>query len=1152
MNARAILDNALHRLILGLVSVMMAAGLLILFLNRVGAANPSSYLSLGGCGSSVGTISGQVGETQTVFVCVDGSNEGRGFLGADVRIGYDTSFLNVSGVSCRNFDTCSNLSSLGSVRLLGASAPLPEGSPVTSREVLGSFNVTFLKAGSTGLNYTLAQIVDENRQVQSRVGVSASVNITEPPQVEESTAPEETTTPERPSADETTTDSNTPEPTTPTENTSTDTATEATPSSEEAVIVADEPETVQVETVEPVITEAPEETRRVTSVSMSPLQTRANAGDVVRLVTSVFYNDGSSSNATSCIPTCPGPNTRVTDTFGSTVYRVSGPATVYGSKVTINSNATAGSSVRVTATFTDSNTNESFSSTRFITVEGEAAGCFDAAGGPIPCEEEPIPECDPAQPDDPNCIPPDDTPEDRPGDDDDTPGDTDPTCVGDECDPDREPECDPVNEDCGDDNDVCDPAIEDCGDDDDTPGDNEPFCVGDECEPDQEPECDPVNEDCGDDDDTPGDNEPFCVGPDCDPDDDDDDVPGDDDDDVPGDDDDDVPGDDDDDVPGDDDDDVPGEVPGDDDDVPAFTPVDFPDYKLICHAMPDEEDLKGDGALLYLPEEKAKEHLEEHDEDYLVNDLDNNPDNDAEDCLGIDICQHLHAAPGVEANHCSAEEMVELTELSLVEEAEVDDCKTCALHIPTRPSNEYCSRTYTDNVDSDGDGLSDRTECHLNTDIDNVDSDNDTCWDGDEVNLFRTNPLVQTDCVLSEIAYETVVITDPKENWVVSQLDISGITPPTTLDVGVTAFPASHKVILPVIEAYAELMDALDQVVSPDDQAGRSSQIQAIQAAAGQVQDAIEAFNTFVDQDTDLDYERETRLMAQVDTFVQQEAPQMLDDASRAEQLERNLQAIKTGGTFLGLVDTFKEVAVGDEVVLGFNLTPRIPLDDGVYDLVAVARLNNKTLNSDPVRVELDGSATAMSPQPEALDGLEIDPDAVRQGWELDSELLNEVSVSTHNGRPVVSGQSVYGAQIFAVWESLALSSSIIVDSSEGVFDIQSPRELEKDEDHTVTLYAVQEDDEGNMIRSNTVSVDFRVEASRWWIWLIVGLALIGLAYLIARHRMKKIDALPPEHRAKENELYHAFGEKEREPILPKDHKQKEHEVEAAFENMEE
>jgi len=69
--------------------------------------------------------------------------------------------------------------------------------------------------------------------------------------------------------------------------------------------------------------------------------------------------------------------------------------------------------------------------------------------------------------------------------------------------------------------------------------------------------------------------------------------------------------------------------------------------------------------------------------------------------------------------------------------------------------------------------------------------------------------------------------------------------------------------------------------------------------------------------------------------------------------------------------------------------------------------------------------------------------------------------------------------------------------------------------------------------------------------YLILGLVLlVALAALVAERRSSKIDHQAPEHRAKENELYEAFGLDTQPTKEPKDHEDKQEEVEAAFKNV--
>lgn len=67
---------------------------------------------------------------------------------------------------------------------------------------------------------------------------------------------------------------------------------------------------------------------------------------------------------------------------------------------------------------------------------------------------------------------------------------------------------------------------------------------------------------------------------------------------------------------------------------------------------------------------------------------------------------------------------------------------------------------------------------------------------------------------------------------------------------------------------------------------------------------------------------------------------------------------------------------------------------------------------------------------------------------------------------------------------------------------------------------------------------------------VVIVAVLAVIAALVAWKRMSKIDHKAPEHRAKENELYEAFGEEHHE-LEPKGHNKKEHEVEIAFSGSE-
>lgn len=73
------------------------------------------------------------------------------------------------------------------------------------------------------------------------------------------------------------------------------------------------------------------------------------------------------------------------------------------------------------------------------------------------------------------------------------------------------------------------------------------------------------------------------------------------------------------------------------------------------------------------------------------------------------------------------------------------------------------------------------------------------------------------------------------------------------------------------------------------------------------------------------------------------------------------------------------------------------------------------------------------------------------------------------------------------------------------------------------------------------------------YLYGIVGILilLVVIAAIVAKRRISKIDHQPPEHRAKENELYEALGlEKPREE-KPEHHSEKQEEIEEAYGSLE-
>jgi len=362
------------------------------------------------------------------------------------------------------------------------------------------------------------------------------------------------------------------------------------------------------------------------------------------------------------------------------------------------------------------------------------------------------------------------------------------------------------------------------------------------------------------------------------------------------------------------------------------------------------------------------------------------------------------------------------------------------------------------NLDHDGDGLSDRTECYSLTDPDSQDTDGDTCLDGEEINRFYTDPLVH-DCSISDYVEDEVLIIDPKPNWILTTLEISGSAPRRSLTVGVTAFPAIQKTFSKILPQYEQLLEVLRRDVDPDNTVAVQKQIGDITDSITELQTSIEDTQAFIEENSDnhtdlvLDLERIT-------TFLEGGTAAVSTQLEQAESLLEVLEGYEIESVFLGEINELQTVGVGNTTTAGFNLKPAKKLADGIYDLVATAGFEDGgTKSSAPVRIQLSSEISVGAPIPQTLDGIPIGVEEILTG----------------NQRPVLSGQSVYGAMVFATWESLVLESSIIADSDEGYFDVQPPRELEAGENHSVTMYAVTET-EGGFIRSESTTVDFVVE----------------------------------------------------------------------------
>ena len=114
-----------------------------------------------------------------------------------------------------------------------------------------------------------------------------------------------------------------------------------------------------------------------------------------------------------------------------------------------------------------------------------------------------------------------------------------------------------------------------------------------------------------------------------------------------------------------------------------------------------------------------------------------------------------------------------------------------------------------------------------------------------------------------------------------------------------------------------------------------------------------------------------------------------------------------------------------------------------------------------------------------------------------------QIQIEVGQVRPVITGDTEFGSQVFAIWNSVVLSSSVISDSEQGAFEIQAPKDLETGVAHRVTLYAVKMD-KNKTLRSESVDIYFRIKSQATSALPIAAtsvgtLTLIGGAYFLIR-----------------------------------------------------
>lgn len=442
-------------------------------------------------------------------------------------------------------------------------------------------------------------------------------------------------------------------------------------------------------------------------------------------------------------------------------------------------------------------------------------------------------------------------------------------------------------------------------------------------------------------------------------------------------------------------------------------------------------------------------------------------------CALFDLCSEalFQAAPEIEekavaeAESIIEEGVVEVQEVRV--EVVLDQLDLCR-------QNPAFNGADFNNVssDTDEDGLSDRMECYAGSSPVKSDTDGDGCDDFRELNQDYTNPTDPTDCFVEPESerFADVLITDPQPGWILTtnQPGISGKVPAETILVLVVATQSEQALTNALLKSLDSAM--LLSGTSPSDE---------VQAVAEKLQENIKKTEVFLENYGD-DFDAEP-LENVIASFKGLTTLDLTANRSKLEDLQAQLAALRSKPVVVTASTELADTTVGELDAKNFEGQSNPLADKQLYDLVATAYLSNGSqVSSKAVRFSVDKSSFVSPPVPKTLGGkliaaippfynIFIGKAFAQTPDEKDMLVIDQT-------RPVVTGETEFGSQVFAIWNSVVLSSSVISDSEIGAFEVQAPRNLEVDSPHRVTLYAVKT--EGNSkIRSESVDVHFMIKA---------------------------------------------------------------------------
>jgi hypothetical protein len=302
------------------------------------------------------------------------------------------------------------------------------------------------------------------------------------------------------------------------------------------------------------------------------------------------------------------------------------------------------------------------------------------------------------------------------------------------------------------------------------------------------------------------------------------------------------------------------------------------------------------------------------------------------------------------------------------------------------------------------------------------------------------------------------------------------------------------------------VMKAIDSILSLSDESGSDDSNAALAFLNDETDQANEFLKTY---GKDFNSDALSGALALIPADLNAENIKSNDVVEKLKNIRSEFEKMQVKPIMAVASTQLSDTSVGEFSAKNFEEISNPLQDKQIYDLVATAYLaDGSQISSKALRFSIDLGNVINKPTPTAIAGKAIGfKNLSIGGKELAQKAGQESQIVIEEKRPSITGETEFGSQVFAIWNSVVLASSVISDSERGAFEVQAPRDMETEVPHRVTLYAVKTDG-SNKIRSDSVDVFFTIKKSGGGIMpIVVTITLVSLAVIaifVARRQIRR------------------------------------------------